>query len=946
MVAQIVSADVAVSDLWPRCAIPIVLLVDGQRMSVALRMPEGDRVVYDSDDGELSQAERPQVEPDSIAGAVLDAADTVVREVDGESNVGVAIRFGRQVLGAIVVEGIPDESLEYIPLLESCALYVAARIDHENAVEKSERYARLALIDSLTGIANRRKFDETLANEWSRAARDGTPLALVILDLDFFKQFNDSYGHQAGDLCLQQVAQALSECIRRPADLLARYGGEEFVALLPSTELAGATALAEAMRARLAEVGIAHIGTSLGHVSLSAGVAAALPKPGSPAEELVRAADAALYEAKLAGRNRVVAQDYVSEAPPAHDVAGTSPTNLPIIVSRLVGRRAEVSDVRALLEEHRLVTVLGFSGTGKTRIALAVAAEVLDRYNDGVWIVDLGTVTDAMLVPATIGGAFGANIPVDTTALDALTAALSEKQALLLIENCEDLVEAAATTVAALLRDCPSLRVLTTSREPLDLPGEMIYRLPLLSLPPRPADLGAEEAIRADAVALFVERAQIADQNFELTDANAPAVAEIVHRLDGIALAIELATARLADTNVDALCSGLDERFRLLTGGDRAALPRRQTLGATIDWSYELLDPVERVVFRRLAIFTGSFTLESAAVVCSDDVLGVEPVFELVLSLVRLSFVGAETDGGEDRYFLLEQMREYARERLIEAGEYDVLADRHAGFMLMLAEQLESRHKTMSPHVWRAAAERNLPNFRAALEWTLGTRTDVSRGAALAIVLAPLFAEYSAGEGIRWLRIALAQLEPGREADLEARLRLRLATAPVGVPAAEQREAAERALALYRRLDDRAGLANALRTYAQVLAGSYAEEREFADRLACEAIQAARTVNDPLLLAECLGARSLTIDPADVAGKRGTLGESLTLYKMFGNDREIARALVRISVFEFQHGERARALDYCRDAVRYARASGNRELQENAARNLTSWRAGTAGAVS
>jgi diguanylate cyclase (GGDEF)-like protein len=940
MVAQIVSADVPVAELWPRCAIPAVLLVDGERMRVALRTGDGDRLVYTSGDDVPLPANRPLVEPDSLAAAVFEAGDTIVRPAeDGGSSVGVAIRFGRQILGALIVEGIPDDALEHIALLESCALYIAARIDHESAVEKSERYARLALIDALTGVANRRKFDETLIQEWSRAAREGTPLSLVILDLDFFKQFNDTYGHQAGDLCLQQVARALAETMKRPADLIARYGGEEFVALLPSTDRVGATALAEAMRETLAELGIAHVGTSLGRVSLSAGVAAAFPQPGSAPEELVRAADAALYEAKLAGRNRVVAQDYVSESPVASNVTTSSPTNLPIAIGRLVGRRAEVADVRQLLEEHRLVTVLGFGGTGKTRVALQVAGELVDRYKDGAWFVDLATLSDPSLVPATIGGLFGANVPADGAALDALARALAAKHALLVIDNCEHLVTAAAAAVAALLHGCPNLRVLTTSREALDLAGETIYRLPLLSLPPRPADLTADEAIRADAVALFVERARAANQSFVLDDANAPAVAELVHRLDGIALAIELAAARLGTIGLDTLSARHDERFRILTGGDRAALPRQQTMRATIDWSYDLLAPREQIVFRRLASFAGSFTLEAASAVGSDEGLAPEVVFDLVVALVRKSLVGVETEGGADRYFLLESMRAYALERLVEAGEYDVLADRHAAYALVLAEDLAARYQTSSARAWQANAERNLPSFRAALEWTLGTRTDVRGGAQLAAVLAPLFVDYSAAEGVRWLRSALAALAPGSEPAIEARLWYRLASATSVAPAAELRDAAQRAVALYRTLDDRGGLANALRTLAQLTGWYYREDRELADELAREAIEVARSVNDPLLIADCLKTRGLTIDLGDVEAKREVLVESLALFKMFGNDRQVGNMLTWISDFEFSVGEEARALDYGRDALRYARASGNPALQELASANLATYAA-------
>jgi diguanylate cyclase (GGDEF)-like protein len=935
MVAQIVSADVLVADLWARCAIPIALLVDGDRMSVALRGPDGDRLVFASNDDDTLPVARPLVEPDSVAAAVLLEGETVVKEGRAGAAVGVPVRFGRQILGAIVVEGVPAEAYEHIPLLESCALYVAARIDHESTLEKTERYARLALIDGLTGVANRRKFDEMLSYEWTRAAREGAPIALAIVDLDFFKQFNDSYGHQAGDLCLQQVARALGECVKRPTDLLARYGGEEFVALLPSTDLNGATALAESMRELLSELGIAHAGTSLGRVTLSAGVASALPRPGSSPDELVRSADEALYAAKSAGRNRVVAQGYISEAPAAEGVTRVAPSNLPIAVTRLIGRRAEIADLRELIEEHRLVTVLGFGGTGKTRVALHVASELVDRYPDGVWFVDLASLTDYTLVPAAIGAVVGATIPTDATALSALAQTLAAKHALLVVDNCEHVVAAVAAAIAGLVRACPALRILTTTREPLDLEGEAIYRLPLLTLPARPADLTADEAIRADAVALFVARATAANRRFTLTNENAPAVAELVHRLDGIALALELAAARLGSTDLDALSAQLDERFRSLTGGDRAALPRRQTMQATIDWTFDLLSAEEQRLFARLAIFAGTFSMKAVAETCFEPKTTPDEVAELTFALVRKSLVVAESASGEDRYYLLESLRHDARERLIGSGEYDVIADRHAVYALGLAENLYALYQTMPSRAWYLTAERHIANFRAALDWTLGARTDVLNGARLAGVLAPLLVDYSGGEGVRWLLLALNVLPPETAPALEAFLWHRIASATRIVPPAQLRDAAERALQLYRTLDDRPGLAHALRSLAQIVGWYYREERDLADQLACEAIALARLVGDPLLVADSLKTRGLTIAPDNPVEKRSALEESLALFKMFGNDRQIGSVLTWISEFEFSEGNEERALAYGRDALRYARAAADaRGLQETATTNL------------
>ena len=433
-VAQLLSSEVPIADLWARCAEPIAALLDAQRMLVALRTADGERVVFDSDDGERPLDD--EVPAGSVAADVLSRGETVARSAGDAVTVGVPIRFGSGLLGTVVLDGVRAD-LTLIPLLESCALYLGACIHSESALEATQRYAKLALVDGLTGVANRRKFDETLDVEWARARREGSSLALVMIDIDYFKAFNDGYGHPAGDLCLQQVARALAECAQRPTDLFARYGGEEFVALLPSTDVDGATALAERLRASLARLNIAHSGSSLGYVSLSAGVAAAVPRADYAATDLVAAADAALYDAKIAGRNRVVTRDYVSDAEPAERVLEVTRTNVPVALTSLIGRVAETAELTALLATERLVAVVGAGGTGKTRLALHVARAHLDAFADGVWFVELAALTDPSLVTGAVAAAFGATVPAGAGGLDVLVRYVAPKRALLVVDNCD-----------------------------------------------------------------------------------------------------------------------------------------------------------------------------------------------------------------------------------------------------------------------------------------------------------------------------------------------------------------------------------------------------------------------------------------------------------------------------------------------------------------------------
>jgi diguanylate cyclase (GGDEF)-like protein len=729
-VAEVLSSDTPIAQLWPRCCSLLAALAGSERVTIALREPTGDRIAF------VFSADAPSAAPDApihagtLAGDVLIAGETIVRG-DGEMlAVGVPIHFGRTLFGAICFDRIAGYDAEDVTLLESCALYAGARLYHENAVQSSERYARLAFSDGLTGIANRRNFDETFAREWARALRDRTPIGILMLDLDFFKSFNDGYGHQSGDDCLQRVAAALSAGIKRPTDLLARYGGEEFVALLPDTDLAGATALAEDLREAVAALAIQHEGCSLGRISVSIGVAAELPSSGGGATRLLHAADDSLYRAKLGGRNRVYAPGYESHSEATRPRRMAAGNNLPVALTRLIGRRQEIGQARTLVADHRLVSIVGTGGTGKTRVAIAVASEIVEQFEDGAWFVDLSPIVDPTVVASTIASLFSVQLPIDDGAAEALAAALEAKNVLLVIDNCEHLIAGVAALSGALLRRCPHLTVLATSREPLGIAGEAVYRLPLLSLPPPSAAPSANEAMAYDAVALFVERATEANRTFALSELNAEAVVQICRDVDGIALAIELAASRIGAIGATTLAQRLRD-FRLLDGGDRSAVPRQQTMHAMIRWSYNLLSEAERALFRRLAIFSGGFTFDSATSVCAAAPVARSDIFELLSGLIQKSLV-AEDTGAEARYRLLESMRAFARERLIDSGELQGAARLHAEYFAWFARCSDATFRNTPSREWIGGIEPDIDNLRAALEWTLDERGDVLLGASIA----------------------------------------------------------------------------------------------------------------------------------------------------------------------------------------------------------------------
>jgi predicted ATPase/DNA-binding winged helix-turn-helix (wHTH) protein len=369
------------------------------------------------------------------------------------------------------------------------------------------------------------------------------------------------------------------------------------------------------------------------------------------------------------------------------------PTNLPEPVSELIGRDVELNEILDLSTSHRLVTLTGTGGIGKTRLSLEVARRLLPRFADGVWAIELAALSDPELVPVAVATAVGLELTSGTASPLSVANALRSKQLMLVLDNCEHVVDAAARMAEASLRANPAARVIATSREPLRAEGEWVYPVPSLAVPAEGSP-DSEDPLRYGAVRLFVERARAAAPHFSSDARDAAAIAGICRRLDGIPLAIELAAARAAALGMEGLAAGLDDRFRLLAGGHRTAMPRHQTLRATLDWSYELLSEPERMVLRRLAVFAGGFTLRAASAVAADEKIAASEVVDCVASLVAKSLVTAEGGGARVRYRLLDTTRAYALEKLVQAGEFDAVARRHARRYLDLFEDAEAEAET------------------------------------------------------------------------------------------------------------------------------------------------------------------------------------------------------------------------------------------------------------
>jgi predicted ATPase len=619
------------------------------------------------------------------------------------------------------------------------------------------------------------------------------------------------------------------------------------------------------------------------------------------------------------------------------------PNNLPLQVTNFVGRETELAELEALLESNRLVTIVGAGGIGKTRTALQVAAGSMGGSVDGVWLVELAPLTDPMLVAGAIASALGIAEQSERPVLETLLQHLKHRRMLLVLDNCEHVIAEAARIAEAILRACPEVRLLATSREALRVGGERAYRLPPLAVPPDRTALAAEDVLRYGAVILFAERAVASDATFRLSDESAPAVAEICRRLDGIALAIELAAARVDVLAPRRLAQKLDERFRVLTAGSRTALPRQQTMWALIDWSYDLLCEKERLLFRRLSVFAGGWTLEAACAVCADDptemgkdALGSAEILSLLWTLVEKSLVVAEPGDEEERYRLLESTREYAHRRLVESGESETVARRHAARFLAFGERAKAALETMSDLEWFALVEVELDNVRAALDWSLKQHNAVDLGAALASALGEYWPIRQPREGRGWLEAANVSVDAARDPTLAAAVTLALVgVLPLGV---ERREQAERAVAAYRRLPDARELARALRLYGNALI--FAGALDDGGAALQEALAIVRALGDErriFTLLDSLGtARRLR---GDLDGARVLLQEALELSKVHDGSasRRHSHFLANFAELEFARGDIERAIELALQARESFRRLGNRDEAALMGSNLAAY---------
>src|SRR3989454_2415330 len=416
-------------------------------------------------------------------------------------------------------------------------------------------------------------------------------------------------------------------------------------------------------------------------------------------------------------------------------------SNLPEPVSELIGRDASLREVVELVTRQRLVTLTGAGGIGKTRLSLEVARQLLPTFPDGVGLAELGPLTDPQLIPITVGAALGLTPVSGTVSVESVAAALSGKHVLVLLDNCEHLIEAAARMAEALLRASHIVCVIATSREPLRAAAEYVYRVPPLDVPDE-NNLDADDVLRHGAVRLFVARAHAAEPRYVPDRRLASTTAAICRRLDGIPLAIELAATRIAAFGVEGVAARLDDRFRLLTGGSRT-LARQQTMRATLDWSYDLLPESERVVLRRLGVFVGPFTMDAASAVAAGVDIPASEVADSVANLVGKSLVSTDVGGAIVHYRLLETTRAYARDKLVGSAEFGHCARRHAEHYRHLLQHADAELETRPTAEWVAAYRPQIGDVRAALDWAFSPSGDVGVAVALTAATVPLWTHLS-----------------------------------------------------------------------------------------------------------------------------------------------------------------------------------------------------------
>lgn len=907
--AELLTSSLSLEELFHAICSLLARFVDAPVVFIALNDAEGGRVVFLLENGVAGRLENRRVRPGSATANVLRDGQAILKRRiedwtegrsplnlpdqpqndDRVSAIFVPLKFGTEIIGVLSVQSENADAYDEadVELLQTCALYLSVRIHQAQLETQSARLENIASTDSLTGVGNRRWLNQRLSAEWRRAVRRRTGISLMLIDVDFFKPFNDTYGHVAGDAALQQVATALASCLARSEDAFARYGGEEFVAILPDTDLRGALTIAERMRAAVFDLGIAHSGSLLGRLTISLGVAYQIPARGSSSQTLVETADAALYDAKRGGRNRVAAENYRSDAPPAFP-AKAYRHNLPPLRGRTFGRAEELQRMRMLLRASRLLTIAGPAGSGKSRHIVEAALRDIARFPDGVYYIDCSVVTDGRYLSGKIASVLG----VRETPLVASEIAAAEffksKRALLILDNCDAITIACAQYLHVLLRESRDMRVAVTCREPLILSGEVAFTLPPLDM--------------QSAIALFVERAKALEVH-GIGTADASAIERICACVGGLPRAIELAAAQLRKLTLEQL----EQRLP-----DGATMDRQAALGF-IEWTYNVLSAQEQLLLRRLSVFSGGATREAIEHVCATGEFDADWTVVALNGLIENAIVTIESGQGGDRYVMPASIRTYARERAVAEGDLADISLRHASYFLERSRELRESYPTRG---WQRRLDEMVPeldNLRAALIFTVTQGHDVQLGAELTACLIQYWQHLGrAASGREWIEQLLAR---GVEFPRNVHAELLYGLARLGNAHSKHAlECAVLAIEEYRALGDETGLASALFEAAATHAGL--GQVDAGEPYLRESLEIATRLGDIRRMGDVLCGMAMG------EGWRGNhlrarelFEQSLDLFRRLENDRGVAALLGNLGDLAATVGDYERAVSLSRQSL-------------------------------
>ncbi|MEO8665062.1 MAG: tetratricopeptide repeat protein [Ignavibacteria bacterium] len=594
------------------------------------------------------------------------------------------------------------------------------------------------------------------------------------------------------------------------------------------------------------------------------------------------------------------------------------PNNLPLQITKFIGREREIAEIKNLLTGTRKLTIVGSGGTGKTRLAIRAATDLIDEFENGVWFVELSALNDPELIEKEISIALNLKEEGDKNLIDILKEYLEDKQLLIIFDNSEHLLDKCAEIAYALLQRCPKLKIISTSRESLNISGEKIYRVPPLSVPDNSTDHTPESLKEYESSRLFIERASSIKHDFKVTDENADALAELCRKLDGIPFAIELAATRVNVLSIDKILDRLNDRFKLLTRGSSTALPRHQTLRALIDWSYDMLNENEKLLLQRLSIFMGGWAFEAAEQICSDETIDEIDILDLLTSLESKSLITVNEVNGNVRYNMLETIKQYCSEKLEEkSGVYK----KHFEYYINTLDPAIRKEKKTEQKEWVGLLESELDNLRVAIQWTMENEPENTFRLITSLRNFWLIKAFLR-EGFQTCRKALA-IETVTDKKLRAEVLLTAAEMCYGLGNfSELENYANESLTLFTEVGDKAGIAECLIKLGDLSYTNleFKKSRDYFDK----ALVLSEEINSKELKATILRNLSFLVNQdGDKDGAYDLKEQSLIIFREIKDSYNVASVLASLGIFEYHRGNFERANSFSEESLSIARENGD-----------------------